>query len=116
MERVATFIVVGLLFVSLGVACTASSPGRRDCDGQRLIVTTAPGWDAAASELDAIYTQAAGTPVRFMRTLFENHHLFCVEGVVDASGLLFVTERLTRSPEVQGVEVDRMREPQGQYP
>ena len=79
-------------------------------------MTTAPGLDVAASELDAIFTQKAGTPVRFMRTLFENHHLFCVEGVMDASGLQLVTERLTRSSEVQGIEVDRMREPQGRYP
>ena len=116
MDRVATFVLVGLLLLSLGVACTASSPGRSDCEGQRLIVTTAPGLDVAASELDAIFTQEAGTPLRFMRTLFENYHLFCVEGVADASGLQLVKERLIRSPEVQGIEVDRMREPQARYP
>lgn len=115
-ERVAYAFLRCLLFSSLWVACAPSSPVRSDCDGQRIIVVTAPGLDTAATELDAVFSQETGTPVHFMRTLFENHHLFCVEGAGDESGLLLVMEKLTRRSDVQSVEADRMRKPQSRYP
>ena len=115
-DRVAYTLVLGLLFSPFWTACTPSNPALSDCDGQRIIVVTTPGLDAAATERDAVFSQETGVPLRFMRTLFENHHLFCVEGAADDSGLLLVMQRLIRRSDVQSVEVDRMRKPQSGYP
>ena len=115
-ERVTYAFLLCLLFSSPWTACTPSRSVPSDCDGQRIIVVTTPGLDAAATQLDAVFSQETGAPVRFMRTLFENHHLFCVEGATDESGLLLVMERLIRRSDVQSVEVDRMRKPQSRYP
>ena len=115
-ERVAYSSLRGLLFASLWVACTPSSPVRSDCDGQRIIVVTAPGLGTAVTELDAVFSQETGAPVHFMRTLFENQHLFCVEGARDESGLSLVMDKLIRLSDVQSVEVDRLRKPQSRYP
>jgi hypothetical protein len=102
-----TFLLAALLLPVAG--CATSSTETGSCRGQRLIVTTVSTSEASVPELHKILTEASGKPVHYMRTLFERHYLFCINGVADEEALAQLMADIKARPEIQAVELDRRR-------
>lgn len=104
---------ISLLFVVLLLnACETTATQNAGCHGQQIMLHFMPDVDVAFPGFNEGLLRDAGVPLDYMRPLFDDYHLYCVELEGQAFSLDEVLERLRERPDIRAVEIDRINRPQ----
>ena len=107
-ERYIALLVAALMLY----ACTPVAIGKHACSGQQIIITYGPGVDVMSPGFTDGLSTDAGLPIEYMRHLFGDHHLYCVQQLSQTVGLSDVLQRLQDRADIQRVEIDRLKHPE----
>jgi AraC-like DNA-binding protein len=106
-ERYAALLVAALMLY----ACTLVAIGEHACSGQQIIITFGPGVDVMSRGLTDDLSTDAGMPIEYMRHLFGDHHLYCVQQLSQTVTMSDALKRLQDRADIQRVEIDRLKHP-----
>ena len=106
-ERYALLLVAVLMMY----ACTPVANGKHACSGQQIIIMFVPGVDVLAPGFTGGLSTDAGTPIEYMRHLFGDHHLYCVQQLSPTVSMSDALRRLQDRADIQRVEIDRLKQP-----
>ena len=107
-ERYALLLVAALMLY----ACTPAAVGKHACSGQQIIITFGPGVDVMSDGFADGLSTDAGMPIEYMRHLFGDHHLYCVQQQLSPTvSMSDALRRLQDRADIQRVEIDRLKQP-----
>ena len=106
-ERYALLVVAALMLF----AFTPAAIGEHACSGHQIIVTFGPGVDVMSPGFTDDLSTDAGMPIGYMRHLFGDHHLYCVQQLSQTVTMSDALKRLQDRADIQRVEIDRHKHP-----
>ena len=106
-ERYTALLVAALTMC----ACTPAAIGKHACSGQQILITFGPGVDVMSPDFTDGLSADAGMPIEYMRHLFGNHHLYCVQHLSQTVTMTDALKRLQERSDIQTVEIDRLKHP-----
>lgn len=106
-ERYTALLVAALMMY----ACTPAAIGEHACPGQQIIITFVPGVDVMSPGFTGGLSTDAGMPIEYMRHLFGDHHLYCVQQLSQTVSMSDVLRRLQDRADILRVEIDRLKHP-----
>ena len=106
-ERYAALLVAALMLYG----CTPVAIGRHACSGQQIIITFGPGIDVMSPGFTGGLSSDAGMPIEYMRHLFGDHHLYCMQELSQTVSMNDALKRLQDRVDIQRVEIDRLKHP-----
>ena len=106
-ERYAALFVAALMMY----ACTTVAIGEHACSGQQIIITFQPGVDVMYPGFTDGLSTDAGMQIGYMRHLFGDHHLYCVQQLSQTVTMSDALKRLQDRADIQRVEIDRHKHP-----
>ena len=106
-ERYALLLVAALMMY----ACTPVAIGEHACSGQQIIITFGDGVDVMSRGFTDDLSTDAGMPIEYMRHLFGEHHLYCVQQLSQTVTISDALKRLQDRADIQRVEIDRLKQP-----
>jgi hypothetical protein len=107
-ERYAALLIAALMVY----ACTPAAIGKHACSGQQIIITFGPGVDIMSPGFTDGLSTAAGMPIEYMRHLYGDHHLYCVQQLSQTVTMSDALKRLQDRADIQTVEIDRLKHPE----
>jgi len=106
-ERYRLLLITALLLN----ACAPAATGTHACSGQQIIISFAPGVDVMYPGFTAGLSRDAGVPIDYIRHLFDDHYLYCVQPGEQRLGFDEAQRRLQGRSDIQAVEIDRLKRP-----